>query len=88
VLLVLDGLDEVPDPGLRAIVVEEINVAAARMGASGITRRFQVLVTARPNASGLAEPDPELFRTLWLEPLTAALQGEFIAKWCPKGTRD
>ncbi len=82
VLLVLDGLDEVPDPGLRAIVVEEINVAAARMGASGSTRRFQVLVTARPNASGLAEPDQELFQTLRLEPLTAALQGEFISKWC------
>jgi hypothetical protein len=82
VLLVLDGLDEVPDTGLRAIVVDEINTAAARMGATSSTRRFQVLVTARPNASGLAEPDPELFRTLRLEPLTAALQGEFIAKWC------
>jgi hypothetical protein len=82
VLLVLDGLDEVPDPDLRAIVVEEINLAVTRMGARDNLRRFQVLVTARPNASGLAEPDQDLFLTLRLEPLTPALQGEFIDKWC------
>jgi hypothetical protein len=82
VLLVLDGLDEVPNPDLRSIVVEEIDAAASRMGASSSRRHFQVLVTARPNASGLAEPDQELFQTLWLEPLTAALQGKFIDKWC------
>lgn len=82
VLLVLDGLDEVPGPDLRAVVVEEINAAAARMGATSRIRRFQVLVTARPNASGLAEPDHDLFQTLRLEPLTAELQGDFISKWC------
>jgi hypothetical protein len=82
VVLVLDGLDEVPGPDLRSIVVEEINVAAVRMGAGGSIRRFQVLVTARPNASGLAEPDQDLFQTLRLEPLTPALQSEFISKWC------
>jgi hypothetical protein len=82
VLLVLDGLDEIPDPDLRSTVVEEINAAATRMGASGNIRRFQLLVTARPNASGLAEPDQELFQTLRLEPLTPALQSEFISKWC------
>jgi hypothetical protein len=82
VLLVLDGLDEIPDPDLRSIVVDEINAAAARMGAWGRIRRFQVLVTARPNASGLAEPDQDMFQTLRLEPLTPALQGEFISRWC------
>jgi hypothetical protein len=82
VLLVLDGLDEVPDPDLRSIVVEEINLAATRMGARGNLRSFQVLVTARPNASGLAEPDEDLFQTLLLEPLTPPLQSNFIDKWC------
>jgi hypothetical protein len=82
VLLVLDGLDEVPDPDLRSVVVEEINFAVARMEASSGSRRFQILVTARPNASGLAEPDRDLFQTLWLEPLTSALQSEYIDKWC------
>ena len=80
--LVLDGLDEVADAGLRAIVVEQINATATRMGASGSTRQFQILVTARPNASGLAEPDGDIFQTLRLDPLTPPLQGEFINKWC------
>ena len=69
-------------PGLRAIVVEQINATATRMGASGSTRQFQILVTARPNASGLAEPDGDIFQTLRLDPLTPPLQGEFINKWC------
>jgi hypothetical protein len=70
--------------GLRAILVEEINIAAARMGASGSIRRFQVLVTARPNASGLAEPDPELLRSSRLG-LTWAYEG--WAEGCPQVKR-
>lgn len=81
-LLVLDGLDEVAEPDLRAIVVEQINLTATRMGAGGKLRRFQILVTARPNATGLAEPDKDIFQTLTLEPLTTRLQREFVYKWC------
>ena len=81
-LLVLDGLDEVADPELRAIIVEQINTAATRMGARENLRRFQILVTARPNASGLAEPDKDIFQTLRLEPLAPALQRLFVNKWC------
>jgi hypothetical protein len=81
-LLVLDGLDEVAESDLRAIVVEQINVTATRMGAGGKLRRFQILVTARPNATGLAEPDRDIFQTLSLEPLPASLQKQFVNKWC------
>jgi hypothetical protein len=81
-LLVLDGLDEVAESDLRAIVVEQINLTATRMGAGGKLRRFQILVTARPNATGLAEPDKDIFQTLSLEPLTTRLQREFVNKWC------
>ena len=80
-LLVLDGLDEIADPGLRAIVVDQINATVARMDASEGKRQFQMLVTARPNASGLAEPG-QGFQTVFLEPLTRSLQDEFIDKWC------
>lgn len=81
-LLVLDGLDEVAEYDLRAIIVEQINLTATRMGATENVRSFQVLVTARPNASGLAEPDRNIFQTLRLEPLTTGLQREFVNKWC------
>ena len=85
-LLVLDGLDEVADTHLRQIVVDEINLTATRMGArigsNTQLRRFQILVTSRPNATGLAEPDPDTFQTLKLEPLSPQLQDEFVTKWC------
>jgi hypothetical protein len=81
-ILVLDGLDEVADPELRQIVVEEINRTAVRMSGGIKIRPFQILVTARPNAAGLSEPDLELFQTLKLEPLSPALQTEFVTKWC------
>jgi len=80
-LLVLDGLDEIADLELRRIVVEQIDDAASRMAGTANIRRFQVLVTARPNAASLPEPDKNIFQTLRLEPLTPELQGEFVNKW-------
>ncbi|WP_405428005.1 NACHT domain-containing protein [Micromonospora sp. NBC_00617] len=79
--LVLDGLDEVADPALRKVMVEQINITAMRMGSEGTVRRFQILVTSRPNASGLSEPDKDIFQTLRLEPLTQKLQRDFVNKW-------
>ncbi|WP_432983051.1 NACHT domain-containing protein [Dactylosporangium sp. CA-233914] len=81
-LLVLDGLDEVADLALRRIIVDQIDITATRMAASGNLRRFQILVTARPNASSLPEPDKDIFQTLRLEPLSPALQRAFMDKWC------
>jgi hypothetical protein len=81
-LLVLDGLDEVADPSLRRVIVDQINLTATRMGLVSKLRRFQILVTARPNASGLPEPGKDIFQTLRLKPLTPVLQREFLNKWC------
>ncbi|QXQ11299.1 NACHT domain-containing NTPase [Paeniglutamicibacter sp. Y32M11] len=80
-LLVLDGLDEVADLRLRKIVVDEINRFSLRMGQSEAKRRFQILVTARPNASSLPEPDTDIFQTLELCPLDVQLQREFVSRW-------
>nr|WP_260680728.1 hypothetical protein [Arthrobacter sp. KBS0703] len=80
-LLVLDGLDEVGDPRLRKMVLEEIDRFSWRMGRSEAKRRFQILVTARPNAASLPEPDKEKFQTLELCPLDAKLQREFVERW-------
>lgn len=90
VLVVFDGLDEVADPTLRMILVDEIDQFIRRMGKTKFaTRRFQVLVTARPNASGLAEPDGEMFEVLRLEPLSSVLQAEYVNRWCDaKGLDD
>jgi hypothetical protein len=81
-LLVLDGLDEVADISLRRIVVEQINATAIRMAGTSRLRRFQILVTARPNSTGLPEPDKDVFQTLRLLPLTRELQDKFVNKWC------
>lgn len=51
------------------------------MGRSEAKRRFQILVTARPNAASLPEPDKEKFQTLELCPLDAKLQREFVERW-------
>lgn len=80
-LLVLDGLDEVADLQLRKIVVDEINRFSLRMVQSEAKRRFQILVTARPNASSLPEPNMDVFQTLELRPLDTKLQREFVSRW-------
>jgi hypothetical protein len=81
-LLVLDGLDEVADRGLREIVVDQINTTAMRMAGTSKVRQFQIVVTARPNSTGLPEPDKDVFQTLRMEPLTPDLQSQFVTKWC------
>ncbi|MRX43254.1 NACHT domain-containing protein [Agromyces kandeliae] len=82
-LIVFDGLDEVADPSLRRIVVDEIELLAVRMGRTQRRlRSFQIVVTARPNATNLPEPSSERFQRMRLEPMNDALQSEFVVKWC------
>lgn len=80
-LVVLDGLDEVADVRLRGLVVDEINRFTSRLSKDGTRRRCQVMVTARPNASGLPEPDKNTFQTLEMCPLNEDLQNEFVNQW-------
>jgi hypothetical protein len=79
-LIVLDGLDEVADQSLRGKVVDEINRLAQRM--AGTARRsFQVIVTTRPNAAGLAEPSGDMFERIRLCSLSPSMQETYLRKW-------
>lgn len=77
-LLVLDGLDEVADPERRRAVVGHIEAFAARTGPGAPT---QIVVTTRPNASGLPEPALDGAQRLSLQPLPAALRESYLHKW-------
>jgi len=81
-LLVLDGLDEIASADTRRIAVAEIEKTIQRLAASPVSKRhFQVIVTARPNAGGLTEPDKSRFQTLTLQPLSLKLQQAYVSKW-------
>lgn len=79
-LVVLDGLDEVADFALRSEVVQQIDAFARRLGGTS-QRRFQVVVTTRPNNGGLKEPSAEMFETVRLVRLSPSLQHEYMRKW-------
>ncbi|MGH3760512.1 NACHT domain-containing protein [Actinophytocola sp.] len=79
VLIVLDGLDEVALPRLRDRVVKEIDEFSARLGAS--LNVPQLIVTTRPNASGMAEPSPDTFETIALSGLSPKLRTVYLRKW-------
>ncbi|MEU7474376.1 hypothetical protein AB0A63_00215 [Lentzea sp. NPDC042327] len=78
-LLVLDGLDEVASIDVRQEVVNRIDDLVARLA------RYewapQVVVTTRPNSSGLAEPSPDRFETIVLQPLGVDLRRAYLGKW-------
>ncbi|RDI26695.1 NACHT domain-containing protein [Lentzea flaviverrucosa] len=78
-LLVLDGLDEVALAEVRKDVVTHIDQLTARLTAAECSP--QVIVTARPNSSGLAEPSADRFDTITLSPLSTQLRSEFLEKW-------
>ena len=78
-LIVLDGLDEVPEKDARARVVAEINEFTGRLADAAVPQ--QVIVTTRPNASGLPEPSSETFVTIELMGLSPALRQEYLRKW-------
>lgn len=78
-IVALDGLDEVADPGTRALVVEQIEVAARRMSTADV--KHQVVVTTRPNFADLAEPSPEHFEYLDLLPLRPRSRTQYLHKW-------
>jgi hypothetical protein len=78
-LIVLDGLDEVPEKDARARIVTEINQFTGRLADAAVPQ--QVIVTTRPNASGLPEPSSETFDTIELTGLSPALRQEYLRKW-------
>lgn len=78
-LIVLDGLDEVPEKDTRARLVTEINEFTGRLSIAAVPQ--QVIVTTRPNASGLPEPSTKTFETIELMGLSPALRQEYLRKW-------
>ncbi|MGH3612738.1 MAG: NACHT domain-containing protein [Pseudonocardia sp.] len=79
-LVVLDGLDEVARDDARARVVREIDQFVARL-ATDTAAHPQVVVTTRPNASGLPEPTPDSFETIALARLGPVLRTSHLRKW-------
>ncbi|MFC8198723.1 NACHT domain-containing protein [Streptomyces sp. NPDC057298] len=77
-LLVLDGLDEVAHSATRRRVVEEIDAFAARLRTALYP---QLIVTTRPNSSGLAEPSAAMFETIALTRLSPELRSTYLHKW-------
>jgi predicted outer membrane lipoprotein len=78
--VVFDGLDEVASPQLRQALVGEIDGFIGRW-VQVRPGNMRVLVTTRPNASGLAEPAPDLFQRLELQPLTEAIRKRYLRQW-------
>jgi hypothetical protein len=78
-LVVLDGLDEVGNDHIRSQVVREIDRFTHRMRTALVTP--QVVVTTRPNASGLAEPDDATFEVVALSDLSESLRLQYLARW-------
>lgn len=79
-LLVLDGLDEVARVQTRTRVVTEIDEFTARLGVNSLNFP-QVVVTTRPNASGMAEPSNDTFEVIALARLSPPLRTEYLRKW-------
>jgi hypothetical protein len=78
-LVVLDGLDEVAQVGVRQRVVQEIDAFAGRLRVSGIAP--QLVVTTRPNSSDLPEPSNDTFESIVLSRLSDALRTSYLRKW-------
>ncbi len=79
-LIVLDGLDEVGTPAVRARVVAEIDKFAARAMSYPIPPK--VVVTTRPSAGELPEPSADHFEVIALNQLTAQQRKDYLRKWC------
>ncbi|WP_280763709.1 NACHT domain-containing protein [Prescottella agglutinans] len=79
-LVVLDGLDEVGSASIRRRVVNEINAFAGR--GKTYTEPLKVIVTTRPSAGELPEPEADKFEIITLNQLTGEQRADYLRKWC------
>lgn len=79
-LIVLDGLDEVGSPTIRAKVVRAIDSFTSRARSYHVPPK--IVVTTRPSAGELPEPSPDRFEVLMLAPLDTRQRNEYLNKWC------
>jgi hypothetical protein len=78
--VVLDGLDEVAAASARDKVVRAIDEFTTRW-AQARPGNLRIVVTTRPNGSGLPEPAPDIFEKLVLEPLDEATKKRYLRRW-------
>ena len=81
VLIVFDGLDEVAQRETRQRVVTEIEKFISRWR-GGSTVPPKIVVTTRPNVSGLPEPSAQWFEPITLLKLDHELRLAYLRKWC------
>ncbi|SOC49460.1 hypothetical protein SAMN05660748_2187 [Blastococcus aggregatus] len=79
-LVILDGLDEVAASSVRAKVVRTIDEFTTRW-AQARPGNMRIIVTTRPNGSGLPEPAPDIFDKLVLRPLDEATKKRYLRRW-------
>lgn len=80
-LVVLDGLDEVPDVGQRCEIVDKIVSGANRLDENAAD--LQVIVTTRPTAFTNVPSFPKSqFAVYSLSSLTQDLIADFARRWC------
>lgn len=79
-LVVLDGLDEVGSPTVRAKVVKAIDKFVGR--GKVYADPPKVVVTTRPSAGELPEPSVGLFEIVTLNQLTTEQRDAYLRKWC------
>ncbi len=78
VLLLLDGLDEVAEPGLQAALIERIREFVREH------REAHVVITSRP--VGFQRPNlGATFDALWVQPLSEEAIRTFVAEWPSTG---
>lgn len=78
--VVFDGLDEVASAGLRERVVTEIDEFTSRWVQSR-PGNMRIVVSTRPNASGLPEPASDIYDKIVLQPLDEATRRRYLRKW-------
>ncbi|WP_024366959.1 NACHT domain-containing protein [Arthrobacter sp. TB 26] len=78
--IVLDGLDEVASLVLRENVVRHIDEFTSRW-VQARPGNMRILVTTRPNASGLPEPAQDIFERIVLQPLDESIKKRYVRRW-------
>lgn len=78
-LCIFDGLDEIVDPGLRAVVLGEIRAFLERTEL-GLHADIQVIGTSRPNGY-LNEFDPATFTHVRLQTLSSEKARSYAERW-------
>ncbi len=78
--VVLDGLDEVASSSVRTKVVRAIDQFTTRW-VQARPGNMRIVVTTRPNGSGLPEPASDIFEKLVLQPLDETTKKRYLRRW-------